>query len=90
SSDIDRSLGSFTLAGYSLHEVATPQGTAFTVKVGNSTPILEAGAPDLPKMTASLVIPDMAGMSFRVVSSSYTDYPNIQIAPSKGVISREI
>lgn len=89
-STIDRSVVQFTLEGFFLREVQTPTGPAFSVIAENSTPILESGAPDLPKMTASLVIPDMAGMSYRVVSSSYKDYTDILIAPSKGVISREV
>jgi PKD repeat protein len=90
SSNIERSVVNFSLPGFYLREVVTPQGIAFSVEVKESTPILEAGAPDLPKLTASLVIPDQAGMSIRVVSSDYKDYPGIQIAPSKGVIMRNI
>ena len=89
SSTIVRSIVHFTLEGFNLREVQTPNGTAFTVEVNKSTPILETGAPDLPKMTVSLVIPDQAGMSFRIVSSNYRDYPDLLIAPSKGVIMRE-
>ena len=90
SSTIDRSMVSFSLPGFYLHEVATPLGTAFSVGIIHSTPILEAGAPDLPKMTASLIIPDQAGMSCRVVSSEYKDYPDMIIAPSKGVLMRDV
>ncbi|MFZ4520094.1 MAG: C25 family cysteine peptidase [Bacteroidales bacterium] len=90
SSTIDHSTVQLTLDGFNLREVQTPRGSAFTVEVGKSTPILEAGAPDLPKFAVSLVIPDQAGMSFRVVSSEYRDYPNINIAPSKGVILRDV
>lgn len=90
SSTIDKSTIQFSVKGFNLREVQTPNGPAFSVEVENSTPILDAGAPDLPKMTASLVIPDQAGMSFRVVSSSFRDYSNILIAPSKGVLMRDI
>jgi PKD repeat protein len=76
--------------GFSLREVQTPNGSAFSVEVEKSTPILEAGSPDLPKFTASLVIPDQAGMSYRVISSDYKDYPDMLIAPSKGVIMRDV
>jgi PKD repeat protein len=90
SSTVDKSVVHITLGGYSLREVQTPNGPAFSVDIDNATPILEAGAPDLPKMTASLVIPDMAAMSIRVVSSDFTDYPGMVIAPSKGVIMRDV
>ncbi|MCX6268732.1 MAG: C25 family cysteine peptidase [Bacteroidetes bacterium] len=90
SSTIDKSVVSFSLPGFYLNEVTTPQGPAFSIEIRKSTPILESGAPDLPKMTASLVIPDQAGMSYRIVSSTYKDYPNMLIAPSKGVLMRDI
>ncbi len=90
SSTIDRSILQITLEGFTLREVQTPNGPAFVVETGNSTPILEAGSPDLPKLTASLVIPDQAGMSVSVVSSGYKDYPGLLIAPSKGTIMRDV
>ncbi len=89
-STIERSTVQFSMDGFSLREVQTPNGSAFSVEVEKSTPILEAGAPDLPKFTASLIIPDQAGMSFRVISSDYKEYPDMVIAPSKGVIMRDV
>jgi len=89
SSTVDRSVVHFTLDGFSLAEVNTPKGTANVVVIDNATPILESGAPDLPKVTASLIIPDLAEMSTRIISSSYRDFENIMIAPSKGVIMRD-
>ena len=85
SSTIDRSVVHITMGGFNLHALQTPNGQAFAVEVGNSTPILDAGAPDLPKVTVSLVIPDQAGMSIRVVASSYRDYPDVLVAPSKEI-----
>jgi len=89
-SDIDRSVVHFSIDGFSLKEVQTPRGTAFTIDLGKATPMQDAGAPDLPKLTASLIIPDLAEMGIRVVSSSYKDYENMEIAPSKGVIFRDV
>jgi len=89
SSDLQRSVVHFTLDGFTLKEVMTPKGPEYVVLVGKSTPIQEGGAPDLPKMTTSLIIPDLAGMDYRIVSSSFTDYEDMAIAPSKGVIMRD-
>ena len=89
SSNADGSVVSFSLGGFYLREVQTTQGIAFTVEVDKLTPILEAGAPSLPKMTTSLIIPDLAEMDIHILSSSYKDYPDIMIAPSKGVIMRD-
>ncbi len=78
------------LEGYLKTDVLTPNGTAHTITIENSTAILEAGAPDLPKITASLVIPDQALMEINVTASAYTEYTNIDIAPSKGNLTRDI
>ncbi|NVO20946.1 MAG: T9SS type A sorting domain-containing protein [Bacteroidetes bacterium] len=90
SSDISTSIIHFSLDGYFLNPVNTPHGTEYTVSVDNSTHILQKGAPDLPKLTASVIIPDMALMNLEVVSSSYTDFENVSIAPSKGNLMRDI
>lgn len=90
SSDLVQSRVQFTIPGFNLHEVMTPNGPAYTIDVKKGSPMEVAGAPDLPKLTASLVIPDNAEMEAVVVSSSYKDYPGIIIAPSKGVMTRDI
>lgn len=77
------------LGGFMLNQVNTPRGDAFTVSVGESSPILEKGMPDLPKVTASLVIPGDANMDATVISSRYKDYTNLDIAPSKGNLTRD-
>jgi len=46
--------------------------------------------PDLPKLTTSLIIPDLALMEIKVISSSFIDYPMVEIAPSKGNFTRDI
>jgi PKD repeat protein len=89
-SNIDRSVVHFSIDGFSLKEVQTPRGAAYIINTGKSTPILTAGAPDLPKLTTSLIIPDMAEMGVKVVSSAFKDYENMEIAPSKGVIMRDV
>ncbi|MCX6250087.1 MAG: C25 family cysteine peptidase [Bacteroidetes bacterium] len=90
STDIQHSVIRFTMDGFNLREVQTPQGTAYTVSLDKTTPILTAGAPDLPKFAVSLVIPDLARMGVKVVSTLYKDYENIVVAPSKGVIMRDV
>jgi PKD repeat protein len=90
SSTISNSVVHFSLDGFYLGEVQTPRGTAYTVSVGKSTPLLNAGEPDLAKLTTALIIPDRAGMAVRIVSSSYKDFENLEVAPSKGVLTRDI
>jgi gingipain R len=71
-------------------EVTTQNGTAYTISTKNGTPILESGFPDLPKMNASIVVPDEENMQIQVVESQYTDYLNIEVAPSKGTLVRTV
>jgi len=90
SSGIDNSVIKFSVAGYNSKNVNTGQQTALTLNVEGSTYILDAGAPDLPKMSASVIIPDKGAMKAEVVSSNYTEYVNVDIAPSKGNLTRDI
>ncbi|MHC1777685.1 MAG: C25 family cysteine peptidase [Lentimicrobium sp.] len=81
---------SVSINGFNLNQVMTPRGAAFTIGVEGATPLLEKGMPDLPKLTASVIIPDQARMEVKVVSSQYIDYPFMEIAPSKGNFTRDI
>ena len=90
SSNIESSVVTFTLGGFNLSEVTTPKGAAFIPGVDEGSFLLEAGAPDLQKLTSSLIIPDMAGMEVKVLSASFQDYPGIEIAPSKGNLLRTV
>ena len=51
---------------------------------------MDEGSPDLPKMSTSIIIPDDKNMDIEVISSNYIEYENINIAPSKGNLSRLI
>lgn len=90
SSTENESVIKFTMKEYEMKSVTTPWGEQKIVTAENTTPLLVKGAPHLPKFAASVVIPDNAKMNVQVVSSSYTDYPNIEIAPSKGNFTRDI
>ena len=68
--------------------VTTPHGTEYIVSVDQGTTILRAGAPDLEKLTQSVIIPDAGQTNLVVVSARYHDVQNINVAPSKGNIYR--
>lgn len=63
--------------------------TFYRIGLAQESVTYEAGAPELPKVTRSLIIPDAARMSVEVLSSDYTDF-ELKIAPSKGHILRNI
>lgn len=75
---------------YRFKEVRTGQGIASVVLTPVGTQLLEAGAPDLPKFTQSLIIPDNQNMGIEILSSNYIEVENIEVAPSKGDFTRDI
>lgn len=80
----------FSLGGFNLTEVSTPNGPQQIVSVPKMATMLEAGAPDLPQFPVPAIIGDRAEMEVSVLKSEFTDYQNIEIAPSKGNFSRQI
>ena len=80
----------YTLSGYYFTEVATEKGAAISIQFDEGAPILLKGAPQLPLMATSLIIPNQSKMQVNIVSSSYKEYKNILIAPSKGNLTRDI
>lgn len=91
SSDIERTLMTFNVNSYSSDRIIIDgkEYTAFD-KIRLESMIEEKGAPRLPRINRSIVIPDNGRMSYKIISSEYIDIENIDIAPSKGHFSREI
>lgn len=89
-SSINKTRLHFCIPGYQMNKVTTPNGEAFIVDIENGSSLLIQGSPDLAKLTASVLIPDLAEMEINVISSKYKDYTNIEIAPSKGNFTRDI
>ncbi len=80
----------FKPGAFSFQKVSTPKGDANMLMLDEGTPMLQDGAPELLKLTKSLIIPDMGVMKISVLSSNFYDVPNVEIAPSKGNIKRNI
>lgn len=80
----------FTPGTTQLIPVNTQNGTDYIVTLDDGTPILREGAPDLQKLTQSVIIPDAGQTNIVVVSARYHDVPNIYVAPSKGNLSRTV
>src|SRR5258706_2131006 len=89
-SDISTTVLKASASGYFKQAVTTGRGNAFIISTQASAPMLIKGAPDLGKFAASIIIPDMAKMKVDIVSSSYIEVHNIDIAPSKGHLYRNI
>ena len=73
-----------------LTQVTTPHGNEFIVSVDQGTTLLRAGAPDLEKLTQSVIIPDEGQTNLVLVSARYHDVQNVAVAPSKGNLYRNV
>lgn len=89
SSNRTESIIKISVKDFQKKEVEVNGLTELIIEAPFSTPILKKGSPDLPKHTVSLAIDHQAQMTYEIISSSYTDYSNTNIAPSKGTISRK-
>ncbi|MEE4177465.1 MAG: C25 family cysteine peptidase [Bacteroides sp.] len=80
----------FSVDGFLSTDIRTPQGIQQLISLENGVQIIEKGAPDLAKLYTSIIIPDTEEMEVRVVRSSYEDFENIEVLPSKGHFTRDI
>lgn len=80
----------FNLDGFNTFGVMTPNGEAIVVKADKMMTMAQAGEPDVPSVVIPAIIGDDALMAVEVIGSEYTDYENVEIAPSKGDFPRSI
>ncbi len=52
--------------------------------------LMEKGFPQLPAHRASIIIPDLAGMNYRILSEEYQTINTKPVTPSKGHLTRNI
>ncbi len=75
---------------YSLSEVQTPNGTEVIVGSPDGINYMEKGIPDVPYFATSVRIPAKGKAIAEIVNANYITVNDINIAPSKGSISRKI
>jgi hypothetical protein len=75
---------------YRFDEVSTPNGIEVVVKSPDCRNTYQKGSPDLPFITKALAIPDLGGFKYEVISSEFQLISNVNIAPSKGSIYRNV
>ncbi len=63
SSDIEKTVLEFSVEGFNLIKVETPNGTSHYIDVEEGTPVLSKGNPDIQKLTQSIIIPDITQKS---------------------------
>jgi len=89
-SDVSTTVLEYRVGGFSKSPVDIGGEMFHAVGLPGEGLILRRGMPELPSMSRSVVIPDAAEMAVRVVSSHYVDYHDVPVAPSKGVLTRNI
>jgi hypothetical protein len=65
-------------------------GVYTSVSLPESTPVLKAGAPDVPKMTTALIVDDTREMEVEVIHADYQEYNDVYMLPSKGNLLRTV
>jgi hypothetical protein len=78
-------LGSFTM-----DEVVIDGRTWDTIALENRPLWHQEGLPALPTIRESIQIPNDSEMALRITDAEYRDFNNVDVAPSKGIISRNI
>ena len=76
------------LGGFSAEPVDIAGTPHLKLSVDDEGVIREIGAPELPRVCRSIIIPDDAAMTVRVHDVKYHDIPGVLIAPSRGAILR--
>jgi len=87
---VENPLIEININAYDLNPVTVNGLEAVIVDAPEMARILDAGVPDLPKIARSVIIPDMGSMSLNVVKSEFIEIQNVNVAPSKGNLLRNV
>lgn len=50
----------------------------------------EKGAPELPKFSESIIVPNVGALELEILHDGYTEYQNVDVLPSKGSLKRNV
>ncbi|MFH1502445.1 MAG: C25 family cysteine peptidase [Candidatus Eisenbacteria bacterium] len=89
-SSFERTVIEYEVGAFTTAPVDIDGETYQKIILGGESSTYERGLPELPDVARSIIIPDDAEMEVRVVTSHYVDIPDVMVAPSKGVITRNI
>lgn len=78
------------LNGFYTDEVETTRGKSLVLSNDDMLSLVEAGEPSLISLSLPFIINDYSKMDVRILSTSYVDYPDYELAPSKGDFPRSI
>lgn len=88
-SDDNSTVIEYVVGSFEREELTINNETLFKIALANEVNSFEKGAPALPMITRSIIIPDGTQMEINVVESEYIEF-SMKVAPSKGILSRQI
>ncbi|MBT3250814.1 MAG: T9SS type A sorting domain-containing protein [Candidatus Marinimicrobia bacterium] len=80
----------FTLDGFWKNRSSLGETGGYILELEEGTPLLEVTAPDVQKLSTSIIIPDFNNMEVEVLDFEYVDFDHYSVAPSKGNLTRDI
>ncbi len=80
----------FTLNNYTERNVEIDGNSTVLYTIPGSVCLMDKGFPQLPVHRTSIIIPDLAGMNYRIISQEFNTIQTIKVTPSKGHITRNI
>ncbi len=86
----DHTVIHYQLGHYDLVPVSVGGQPYTQVELGQESPLMTAGAPALPTVSRSIIIGDDAAVAPHVLAESFYDIPNVDVAPSKGILYRSV
>ncbi len=79
-----------SFGGFFKEAVTTPQGEQYLINAPKMASMLVEGAPDLPLYAVPVLIGEREEMELSVKDVKYQDIEGMEVAPSKGTLSRQI
>ncbi|HEC82660.1 MAG TPA: hypothetical protein ENI53_02105, partial [Thermoplasmatales archaeon] len=80
----------FEVNNFDMHPLIINGKECYSIRLEDEPNIIKKGYPSLPKICRSIIIPDDKKMEIRIKGYEYTEYENVLIEPSKGLIFRNI
>jgi hypothetical protein len=80
----------YSFSEFSLNSLTAGTETFHVIGLGNTAPLMEAGAPEVRITAGSLIIPDNGQMGIEIIHANYQEFTNINLIPSKGNLYRDI
>ena len=80
----------FILNNYQERTIDINGTTTVLYSISGSNCLMEKGNPQLPIHRASIIIPDLVGMNYRIIAQDFNTIETLPVTPSKGHLTRNI